>query len=160
MQSLPTRCATWQASLLIENTLQAVERGTRIANETAEALGQVVSGVAEVASTIEHISSASKEQADAVKQVTLGIDQISSVVQTNSATAEQSAAASEELSGQAQILKNLVSQFKIGDGGMSSSMSVSGPAPAPAPTPAPMPDLASDSTYSSSSYVSAGGDKY
>ena len=152
--------ASKNTSTLIENTLQAVERGTRIANETAEALGQVVSGVAEVASTIEHISSASKEQADAVKQVTLGIDQISSVVQTNSATAEQSAAASEELSGQAQILKNLVSQFKIGDGGMSSSMSVSGPAPAPAPTPAPMPDLASDSTYSSSSYVSAGGDKY
>ena len=148
--------ASKNTSTLIENTLQAVERGTRIANETAEALGQVVSGVAEVASTIEHISSASKEQADAVKQVTLGIDQISSVVQTNSATAEQSAAASEELSGQAQILKNLVSQFKIGDGGMSSSMSVSGPAP----TPAPMPDLASDSTYSSSSYVSAGGDKY
>ncbi len=152
--------ASKNTSTLIENTLQAVERGTRIANETAEALGQVVSGVAEVASTIEHISSASKEQADAVKQVTLGIDQISSVVQTNSATAEQSAAASEELSGQAQILKNLVGQFKIGDGGMSSSMSVPGPAPAPAPTPAPMPDLASDSTYSSSSYVSAGGDKY
>lgn len=152
--------ASKNTSTLIENTLQAVERGTRIANETAEALGQVVSGVAEVASTIEHISSASKEQADAVKQVTLGIDQISSVVQTNSATAEQSAAASEELSGQAQILKNLVGQFKIGDGGMPSSMSVPGPAPAPAPTPAPMPDLASDSTYSSSSYVSAGGDKY
>ena len=45
--------------------------------------------------------------------MTQGIDQISSVVQTNSATAEESAAASEELSGQAQVLKNLVGQFKL-----------------------------------------------
>ena len=46
-------------------------------------------------------------------QVTQGIDQVSSVVQTNSATAEESAAASEELSGQAQLLKKLISQFRL-----------------------------------------------
>ena len=60
-------------------------------------------------------------QAIAVNQVTQGIDQISSVVQTNSATAEQSAAASEELSGQAQIMKGLVQQFKLYDGSESVS---------------------------------------
>ncbi|MEG1909043.1 MAG: methyl-accepting chemotaxis protein, partial [Oscillospiraceae bacterium] len=57
------------------------------------------------------ISTASNEQAASVAQVTVGIDQISAVVQTNSATAEQSAAASEELSGQANMLKELVSKF-------------------------------------------------
>ena len=46
-------------------------------------------------------------------QITQGIDQISSVVQTNSATAEQSAAASEELSGQADMLKSLVQNFTL-----------------------------------------------
>ncbi|MCD7992103.1 MAG: methyl-accepting chemotaxis protein, partial [Clostridia bacterium] len=51
--------------------------------------------------------------ASSISQVTQGIDQISNVVQTNSATAEESAAASEELSGQAQILKGLISQFKL-----------------------------------------------
>jgi len=39
------------------------------------------------------------------------MDQISSVVQSNTATAEESAAASEELSGQAQILNDLMSKF-------------------------------------------------
>jgi len=48
-----------------------------------------------------------------VAQVTTGIDQISSVVQTNSATAEQSAAASEELSAQAKLLKDLVGKFTL-----------------------------------------------
>ena len=59
------------------------------------------------------ISDATEEQADSIAQVTIGIDQISSVVQSNSATAEQSAAASEELSSQADLLKKLVSQFKL-----------------------------------------------
>ena len=35
------------------------------------------------------------------------------MVQTNSATSEESAAASEELSGQAQMLKDLVANFKL-----------------------------------------------
>ena len=50
-------------------------------------------------------------------QIQQGIDQISSVVQTNSATAEQSAAASEELSGQAQMLKGLIDRFNLRDQG-------------------------------------------
>jgi len=108
--------ASENTSTLIESALQAVDRGTKIASQTAEALDEVVSGVDEVTVTISNISSASEEQANAVRQVTQGIDQISSVVQTNSATAEESAAASEELSGQAQILKQLISQFKLEEG--------------------------------------------
>ena len=43
----------------------------------------------------------------------LGLDKISAVVRTNSATAEESTAASEELSGQAHKMKELVSKFKL-----------------------------------------------
>lgn len=110
--------ASKNTSALIEGSLHAVDRGTRIANETADALNQVVDGVQSVTVTIDNISHASDDQAASISQVTQGIDQISSVVQTNSATAEESAAASEELSGQAQILKNLVGQFRLKtDGG-------------------------------------------
>ena len=56
---------------------------------------------------------ASEEQSVSVSQVAQGADQISNVVQTNSATAEQSAAASEELSGQSQMLKDMISQFRL-----------------------------------------------
>ncbi len=108
--------ASKNTATLIESALAAVGSGTKIANETAEALEEVVTGVESVATTIGQISAASEEQADAVRQVTQGIDQISSVVQTNSATAEESAAASEELSGQAQMLKDLVGQFRLEGG--------------------------------------------
>lgn len=98
---------------LIENSLKAVASGTTIANDTAISLSQSVESSTKVTATIDKISQASSEQAQSISQITQGIDQISSVVQTNSATAEESAAASEELSGQAQMLKTLVSQFKL-----------------------------------------------
>lgn len=93
--------------------MHAVTNGTSIADETAQSLVAVVDGVAGVRETIDLISGASNEQAIAIAQVTQGIDQVSAVVQTNSATAEESAAASEELSGQAQVLKELVGQFNL-----------------------------------------------
>lgn len=55
----------------------------------------------------------SSEQSDSIQKVTVGVEQISAVVQTNSDTAQESAAASEEISGQSQILEVLVSQFKV-----------------------------------------------
>jgi methyl-accepting chemotaxis protein len=117
--------ASKNTSALIEGSLHAVDRGTKIANETAKALQQLTEGVQGVAQTIEEISSASESQAVSVKQVNEGISQISSVVQSNSATAEESAAASEELSSQAQILKDLVGKFTLKDGSAD-------PAPQPA----------------------------
>ena len=96
---------------LIESSIDAVARGTKIANSTAESLMKVVEEVRSASGKVDAIANAAEEQSGAIEQVTLGVDQISSVVQTNSATAQESAAASEELSSQAEMLKNLVSQF-------------------------------------------------
>ena len=108
--------ASQNTAVLIENTLTAVKNGTMIADETAQSLKQAVEGVTEVTGIVGQISEASSDQASAVSQVTMGIDQISSVVQTNSATAEESAAASEELSSQSRLMKELVGRFKLKNG--------------------------------------------
>ena len=105
--------AAKSTSSLIERSMKAVENGTRIVNETASSIEETASSAQGAVSAIGAISEGSKHQAEAAKQVSIGIDQISSVIQTNSATAQQSAAASEELSGQAVMLKNLVSSFKL-----------------------------------------------
>ncbi len=105
--------ASKNTSVLIENSLKAVENGTMIADETAKSLLETAKGVEEVAGIISQISEASNNQASAVTQITTGINQISSVVQTNSATAQESAAASQQLSSQSQIMKNLVGKFRL-----------------------------------------------
>ena len=66
-----------------------------------------------ITNIISKISDASEDEARSIVQLSSGLDQISSVVQSNTATAEQSAAASEELSGQANVLQDLVSKFQL-----------------------------------------------
>ena len=105
--------AAKQTTTLIQNTINLVENGTKIANSTADTFKSIISSTQQSTKLIEHISEATNAQAIAISQVTEGMQQISEVVQTTSATAEESAATSEELASQAQILKNLVSMFKI-----------------------------------------------
>lgn|GEM_PF-226810 len=105
--------AAKNTTTLIEETVLAVENGTKIADITANSMHTVVDGVTKVTGLVDDIAIASGEQADSIAQVTQGVEQISNVVQTNSATAEESAAASEELTGQAQILKEMVGGFRF-----------------------------------------------
>ncbi len=105
--------ASKSTSALIEKSIQAVDKGTKIARTAAAALEQIVSMSETSAMLIQAISDASAEQAGAITHVSQGLEQISGVAQTNSATSEESAAASMELSGQAQILKGLIAQFKL-----------------------------------------------
>lgn len=100
-------------SALIESALRAIEKGTRIVNETAKSLEDIVRGSEQSSEVIQYIADASNEQARSINQVNLGVEQISAVIQTNSATAEEEAAASEELSAQAQLLKELLSKFSL-----------------------------------------------
>ncbi|MEG0396067.1 MAG: methyl-accepting chemotaxis protein, partial [Oscillospiraceae bacterium] len=105
--------AAKQTNVLIEGSVKSVENGVSIANATSQSLADVVTGAQEITSLIGQISVASGEQSTSIAQINLGVEQISSVVQTNSATSEESAAASEELNGQANMMRELVSKFVL-----------------------------------------------
>ncbi|MBU4438081.1 MAG: methyl-accepting chemotaxis protein [Acetobacterium sp.] len=100
---------------LIEGSIDKVNMGTKIADETAISLEEILNEIEKVTGLVGDIAHASNEQASEIAQITKGIEQVSQVVQTNSATAEESAAASEELSGQAEMLKEMVGAFKVKD---------------------------------------------
>ncbi|MBR5485003.1 MAG: methyl-accepting chemotaxis protein [Oscillospiraceae bacterium] len=106
--------AAKNTTVLIENSITAVEKGTAIAEETAKVLEGVMESSNALNEIIELISQAANEQAESIAQVTQGVDQISGVVQTNSATSEESAAASEELFNLANTMKAQIQKFKIG----------------------------------------------
>lgn len=97
---------------LIQNAIAAVEEGIQLANSTAESLLAVVDNARIVNDSMTEIAEASDNQALAAAQITEGINQIAGVVESNSATSQESAAASEELSSQADMLKELVGRFR------------------------------------------------
>lgn len=105
--------AVKNTSALIEQTIESVNNGSWIADKTASALNKSAQETMSAVTLIDRIAEASQDQATAIVQINQGVEQISSVVQTNAATAEQSAAASQELSGQSNLLKQSVSKFKL-----------------------------------------------
>lgn len=105
--------AAKQTKEMIERSMSNVERGSVLTDEVSHALDQTVVFAKEAVELMNQVTENIVTETTSIHQVTEGTDQISSVVQTNSATAEESAAASEELSGQAHLLKELVARFTL-----------------------------------------------
>jgi len=108
-----TQVSAKETAELIEESINKVNDGTDIAGHMAEALKTIVNDVTGVADIISKITKSSDEQAMAIRQVMDGINQVTDVVQTNSATSEETASSSEELAGQSDVLKEMVSAFKL-----------------------------------------------
>ncbi|MDC7288144.1 methyl-accepting chemotaxis protein [Blautia schinkii] len=111
LSSKTTSASKLTAELIAKNA-EAVEEGIRAVDVTAASLRESVESAEAVNTIVDKISSVSVQQADAITQIRKSVELISEIVQGNSATSEESAAASEELSAQAQILKDLVEQFE------------------------------------------------
>ena len=98
---------------LIESSIISVSEGSQAVNRVTASLERTSQLAGNVTTQMEVVVEAVDNQTTALAQVTEGINQISSVVQTNSATSEESAAASEELSAEANSLKQLVAKFTL-----------------------------------------------
>lgn len=98
---------------LIQHSIFDVERGVKLANETASILTKVVEETKEMTVEVEEIAETSKEQANEMEQVRIGIDQISTVVDINANRAEETSAANEKLLGESEKLQQLVERFRL-----------------------------------------------
>ena len=98
---------------LIDNSVQATERGSHIVEEVSATLKKTLELVMQSNTAIGEIAQAVEGEAESIAQVTEGIGQISSVVQTNSASSEESAAVSSELFDQVRLLQEQTRRFKL-----------------------------------------------
>ncbi len=105
--------AAQSTTALIGTSLEAVERGTKLANSTNETFIDVADNTKQILTFVGQIAQATREQLTSIAEISNNVEDISSVVQTNSATSEESAAASEELSSQSSTMNALIAQFKL-----------------------------------------------
>ena len=105
--------AAKETATMINESINKVNGGSKIAGETAEMLKRIVEEIGQVVKLINDIKTASNEQSTGISQINEGVMQVSQVIQSNTATSEQSAAASEELLSQAESMKQQVARFKL-----------------------------------------------
>ena len=98
---------------LIENSVQATERGSHIVDEVSATLSKTLELVTLSNEAIGTIAQAVESDAESIAQVTEGIGQISAVVQSNSASSEESAAVSSELFSQVKLMEEQTKRFKL-----------------------------------------------
>lgn len=112
---LADRClvAAKESETMILSTLEAVESGNKEAEETATVLEEVVGNIEVTANVVDEILKQSQDQKCAVEHVLNNVTSISDIVRENSAAAQESAAASEQLTAQADVLRNLLKDIKL-----------------------------------------------
>lgn len=105
--------AAQESSSLIRSTVDKIETGVRIAENTAEAFDEINTSVSRAADIIARITEGATEQAQGVHQVNKGLEHIDRVTQQNAQGAEETAQASVEQSYQADQLRSMLKRFKI-----------------------------------------------
>lgn len=107
--------AAKESATLIETSVKAVEKGMVIAGQTAAQLEEVAENSKVITTEVTNIAETLETQTTEIKQINEGIEQINDVVQTNSATSEECAAASQEMSSEAESLREMISKFKFAE---------------------------------------------
>ncbi|MDN2716948.1 MULTISPECIES: methyl-accepting chemotaxis protein [unclassified Janthinobacterium] len=108
--------AAKEIKILIDDSAEKTERGTRLVGQAGVTMGEVVDSVRRVTDIMSEIASASQEQSAGIEQVNLSIIEMDGMTQQNAALVEQAAAAAQSLQDQAAELAHVVSIFKLVEG--------------------------------------------
>jgi len=105
--------AAKEIKLLINESVEKVETGSRLADDAGRNMENIVSQVKRVTDMITEISAAGVEQSQGISQVSDAVNQLDQVTQQNAALVEESAAAADSLKSQAARLAEIVAVFKV-----------------------------------------------
>ncbi|MDE6816861.1 MAG: methyl-accepting chemotaxis protein [Lachnospiraceae bacterium] len=105
--------AAHNTSSLISRSIQDVKTGTESTDLVLSAMQVIDECIQSIKAQMDEIAFASTQQSEMITSVENRIKEVSKVIETNSDAAEESAAISNELSGQARTLNQLIGRFHI-----------------------------------------------
>ena len=104
--------AAKEIKTLIGASVEKVDAGSKLVNDTGRTMDDIVSQVKRVSSLIAEISAATSEQSAGINQVGDAVAHMDQITQQNAALVEQSAAASTSLKDQATRLVEALAVFR------------------------------------------------
>jgi methyl-accepting chemotaxis protein len=153
VRNLAQRSATAAKEIkdLITDSVDKVNSGSSLVNESGETLKEIVDGVKKVGDIISEIAAASQEQAAGIEQVNKAVVQMDEITQQNAALAEEASASSEASLHRATEMNSMVGFFKVSNSFVSDSPSqFSAPVPSASKPRQEAPSASRSSQVSSS----------
>jgi methyl-accepting chemotaxis protein len=105
--------AAKEIKTLIGDSVEKVNVGSSLVNESGKTLAGIVQGVKRVTDIVAEMASATGEQSRGIEQINHAISNMDSTTQQNAALVEESAAAAKLMQQQAAHLQHLMSFFRI-----------------------------------------------
>jgi methyl-accepting chemotaxis protein len=98
---------------LIRDSVNKVETGSSLVNESGDVLVSIVQAVDQVAVMIDAVNNAAAEQINGISQINQAISSMDNMTQQNAALVEQSSAASRSMSDEASSMNQMIGFFKL-----------------------------------------------
>jgi methyl-accepting chemotaxis protein len=98
---------------LIRDSVNKVESGSHLVNQSGQMLAEIVKAVDQVAKMIADVNTAAIEQNSGISQINQAVAQMDEMTQQNAALVEQTSAASRSMSEEANNMSRLISFFQI-----------------------------------------------
>ncbi len=114
---------------LIRDSVEKVNAGTNLVNESGKTLEDIVSSVKRVTDMIEEISVAAQEQSSGIEQVNSAIAQMDEMTQQNAALVEEATAAGEAMAEQSRGMMKLMDFFTLSNSAAMLGSYVNSPTP-------------------------------
>jgi methyl-accepting chemotaxis protein len=118
VRTLAGRSATAakQIKALIGESVTCVAEGSRLVDESGQALQGIVTAVKKVTDIVAEIAAASAEQSGGIDQVNRAVGQMDQTTQQNASLVEEAAAAGKAIVERVNGLDGLISRYNLGDG--------------------------------------------
>ena len=98
---------------LISDSVDKVQAGSQLVDESGSALTGIIGSVKKVADIVNEIAAASQEQSAGIEQVNRAVTQMDEVTQQNAALVEEAAAAARAMQEQADRLQAQMAYFRV-----------------------------------------------
>lgn len=105
--------AAGETTVLIQKTVETVEKGIAIADETVQNMEQVMVGAKASTEKMAQMAGELREEANNMYVINENVSRVAEIVDNNSATSQETAAVSEEQTAQVATMVQMLAQFKI-----------------------------------------------
>jgi len=121
--------AAMEIKTLISDSSKQVDGGVELVGEAGVALESIVGQVGHITTLVSDIAEGAAEQSTGLHEINTGMTQLDQVTQQNAAMVEEATAAGHLLKSDAAKLSELMSHFKVGQGGSAKPSLVAPTAP-------------------------------